>query len=70
MKLINNSPRNYIACKIILEAGKVAEITDKKAIELFLKQDGVSEYIDKQEVEQLKKEIKQLKQLNKKTKEK
>lgn len=62
MKLINNSPRNYMAYDVILEAGKTLEIKDKLAIDILLKQDGVEEYIDKKDVEKLKKEIKKLKE--------
>lgn len=61
MKLINNSTKNYMASNIILEAGKTKDITDEKAIKLFLNQKGVEEYIDKKEVEKLKKELKELK---------
>ena len=61
MKLINNSPRNYIAYDTILETGKIIEIKDKLIIDIFLKQEGIEEYIDKNEVEKLKKEIKELK---------
>lgn len=61
MKLINNSTRNYMACNIILEAGKILEVNNEKAINLFLNQEGVEEYIDKAEINKLKKELKQLK---------
>lgn len=61
MKLINKSTRNYIACNIILEAGKVLEVKDDKAIKLFLKQEAVEEYVDIKEIEKLKKEIQELK---------
>ena len=50
MKLINKSTRNYIACNIILEAGKVLEVKDDKAIKLFLKQEAVEEYVDIKEI--------------------
>lgn len=69
MKLINNSTRNYIAYDTVLEVGKVQEVADEKTAEILLKQEGVEEYIDKKEVEKLKKELKQLKE-NKKTKKK
>lgn len=68
MKLINNAPRNYVAFDYILEAGKVLEVEDKTAAKILLNQDGVEEYIDKKEVEKLKKELEELKQA--KTKEK
>lgn len=64
MKLINNSPRNYIAFDVILEAGKVLEVEEKTA-KIFLKQEGVEEYIDKKDVEKLKKELEELKQAKK-----
>ena len=62
MKLINKSTRNYIACDIILEAGKVLEVKDEKVIKLFLKQENVEEYIDQEDIKKLKEEIKQLKE--------
>lgn len=61
MKLINNSPRNYIAFDTVLEAGKVLEIKDSKTINILKTQPGVEEYIDKEEVEKLKKEVEELK---------
>ena len=64
MKLINNSPRNYIAFDTVLEAGKVLEIKDSKTINILKTQPGVEEYIDKEEVEKLKKEVKELKAKN------
>ena len=67
MKLINNSTRNYMAFDIILEAGKILEVDDKIA-KILLNQDGVEEYIDKKDVEKLKKEIEELKQTKKRTK--
>ena len=61
MKLINNSPRNYIAFDTVLEAGKVLDIKDSKTINILKTQPGVEEYIDKEEVEKLKKEVEELK---------
>ncbi len=61
MKLINNSPRNYIAFDTVLEAGKVLDIQDSKTINILKTQPGVEEYIDKEEVEKLKKEVEELK---------
>ena len=61
MKLINKSPRNYIAFDTVLEAGKVLDIKDTKIINIFKTQPGVEEYIDKEEVEKLKKELEELK---------
>ena len=66
MKLINNSPRNYIAFDVLLEAGKVVEIEDSKTINILKTQPGVEEYIDKAEVEKLKEEVKKLKEETKK----
>ena len=40
MKLINKSPRNYMAFDTILEAGKVLDIADSKTINI-LKNTGV-----------------------------
>lgn len=64
MKLINNAPRNYIAYDVILEADKVLEVKDDVA-KILLKQEGVEEYIDKADVEKLKKELKELKESKK-----
>ena len=61
MKLINNSPRNYIAFDTVLEAGKIIEIKDSKTINILKTQPGVEEYIDKEEVKKLKEELKELK---------
>ena len=61
MKLINNSPRNYIAFDTVLEAGKVLDIQDSKTVNILKTQPGVEEYIDKEEVEKLKKEVEELK---------
>lgn len=61
MKLINNSTRNYIAYGIVLEVGKATEINDEKTVKVLLNQKGVEEYVDKEEVKQLKKELEQLK---------
>jgi hypothetical protein len=61
MKLINNSPRNYIAFDTVLETGKVLDIKDSKIINILKTQPGVEEYIDKEEVERLKKEVEELK---------
>jgi hypothetical protein len=61
MKLINNSPRNYIAFDTVLEAGKVLDVKDSKTINILKTQPGVEEYIDPEEVERLKKEVEKLK---------
>lgn len=65
MKLINNSSRNYIAYETILEAGKVLEIKDKEIVNILKKQPGVEEYVSKEDVEKLKKEVKELKEKQK-----
>lgn len=69
MKLINNSPRNYIAFDTVLEAGKVVDIKDSKTINILKTQPGVEEYIDKEEVKKLKEELKELKKDKKDKKE-
>jgi coenzyme F420-reducing hydrogenase alpha subunit len=69
MKLINNSTRNYIAFDTILEAGKVLDIKDSKTVNILKTQPGVEEYIDKEEVERLKKEAAKAKEEAKKAKE-
>lgn len=61
MKLINNSTRNYIAFDVLLEAGKVLEINDSKTANILKTQPGVEEYVDKEDVEKLKKEVEELK---------
>lgn len=65
MKLINNSPRNYIAFDVVLEAGKVLDITDSKIINILKTQPGVEEYVDKEDVKKLQEEIKELKKQQK-----
>lgn len=66
MKLINNSTRNYIAFDTVLEAGKVLDITDSKTANILKTQPGVEEYIDKEDIEKLKKEVEELKKETKK----
>ena len=61
MRLINNSPRNYIAFDTVLEAGKILEIKDTKTVNILKTQPGVEEYIDKAEVDALKKQVEELK---------
>lgn len=67
MKLINKSPRNYIAFDIVLEAGKVKEIENSKAINILKTQPGVEEYIDIEEVKKIKEENEKLKEEKKQT---
>lgn len=69
MKLINKSTRNYIAFDTVLEAGKVLDIKDTKTINILKTQPDVEEYIDKEEVEKLKKEAAKAKEEVKKAKE-
>ena len=61
MKLINNSTRNYIAYDTILEVGKVLEVKDENIAKILLKQEGVEEYINKEDVKKLKEELEELK---------
>lgn len=68
MKLINNSPRNYIAFETILEAGKTLEVEDKQIAKILLKQEGVEEFVDKEEVKKLKEELAKLKEAKKEEK--
>ena len=46
MKLINKSPRNYIAFDVILEAGKVLEVTDSRTANILKTQPDVEKYVD------------------------
>ena len=66
MKLINKSPRNYMAFDVILKAGEVLEIKDSKIANILLTQPEVEEYIDPEEVKKLKDELKELKKETKK----
>ena len=68
MKLINKSPRNYMAFDIILKAGEVLDITDSKTINILKTQPGVEEYIDLEEVKKLKEENEKLKEEKKQNK--
>lgn len=68
MKLINKSPRNYIAFDVVLEAGKVLEIADSKTANILKTQPDVEEYIDIEDVKKLKEENKKLKEEKKKAK--
>lgn len=63
MKLINNSPRNYVAYDIILKAGEIIELDGKehkRIIDILKKQPDVSEYVDKKDVENLQAQVKKL----------
>ena len=68
MKLINKSTRNYIAFDVVLEAGKVLDVTNSKAANILLTQPDVEEYVDIEEVKKLKEEVEQLKETKKQTK--
>ena len=61
MKLINNAPCNYIAFDVVLEAGKVLDVKDSKVANILKTQPGVEEYVDLEEVKELKKEVARLK---------
>ena len=61
MKLKNTSTRNYIYENIVLEKDKTLEVSDKKACQTFLKQEGVEEVFDKEQVDKMKAEIEKLK---------
>lgn len=61
MKLKNTATRDYIYESIFLKAGEVLEVKDEKACQVLLKQAGVEEIFDKQEVDKMKAEIEKLK---------
>lgn len=61
MKLKNTSTRNYIYENIVLEKDKTLEVSDEKAYQTFLKQEGVEEVFDKEQVDKMKAEIEKLK---------
>ena len=61
MKLKNTSTRNYIYENIVLEKDKILEVSDEKAYQTFLKQEGVEEVFDKEQVDKMKAEIEKLK---------
>lgn len=65
MKLINKSPRNYIAFDTVLKAGEVLDIQDTKIINILKTQPEVEEYVDKEDVKKLQEEIKELKKQQK-----
>lgn len=61
MKLFNKTKHAYIAYGEVLEAGKVQDITNKKALEVFLKQPDVEKYASIDETEKLELENAELK---------
>jgi len=65
MKLINKSPRNYIAFDVVLKAGEVLDVKDSKAANILKTQPEVEEYVDIEEVKELKKEVEELKKSRK-----
>ena len=62
MKLENKSSRDYIAFDVILKANSTQEVTNEKAIEILLKQKGVSEFADLKKQKDLEKENEKLKE--------
>ena len=62
MKLINKSPRSYVAFDVVLKAGEVLEVKDSKTANILLTQPEVEEFIDPAEVKKLKEENKKLKE--------
>ncbi len=70
MKLENKAPRNYMAYDVVLKANSIQDVTNKQAIAILLKQEGVREFVDasakkelEDENEKLKKELAKLQKL-------
>ena len=61
MKIINKENRAYIAYDTVIMPEQVIEVTDKKVLDILLKQPGIEEYIDKKEAKQIEEENKKLK---------
>lgn len=61
MKLLNKSKHAYIAYGEVLKSGKIQDITNKKALEVFLKQPDVEKYASIDETEKLELENAELK---------
>lgn len=61
MKLQNKSTRSYIAFDVILKAGEILEVADKKTAEILLKQPDVCEYADVETQRKLEEENEKLK---------
>lgn len=61
MKLKNTATRNYIYDNIVLVKGETLKVLDEKACQTFLKQEGVEEVFDKEQVDEMKAEIEKLK---------
>lgn len=62
MKLENKSTKSYIAFDVVLKAGEVLEVTDKKTAEILLKQPNVCEYADVETQRKLEEENEKLKE--------
>ena len=62
MKLINKSPRNYIAFDVVLKAGEIIEVNDSKTANILKTQPEVEEYIDVEEIKKIKEENEKLKE--------
>lgn len=68
MKLINKSDRAYIAYNTVIKPEEVIETNDKKVLDILLKQPGVEEYVDKEDIKKIEEENAKLKEeLAKKT---
>lgn len=61
MKLENRAPRDYMAFDVILKANSTQDVTNKQAIAILLKQDGVSEFVDVSDKKELEAENENLK---------
>lgn len=61
MKLENKSKHAYIAYDVVLEAGKVTEVKDQKALKILLKQPDVVEFASVEDTKALEDENKELK---------
>lgn len=61
MKLINNENRAYIAYNTTIMPKQIVETTDKKTIDILLKQPGVEEYVDKEDIKKIEEENAKLK---------
>lgn len=62
MKLENKSTRAYIAYGVRLNPKEVKDIDDQRAINILLKQEGISEYADVEEQKALQEENARLKE--------
>lgn len=61
MKLENKSTRSYIAYDVVIKAGEILEVKDKKTAEILLKQPDICEYADVETQKQLEAENEKLK---------